>query len=165
MSTTEKTRVEMTQMVLPAFANALGNAFGGQVMAWIDIAAAVAAQRHCRAQVVTASIDAVHFIAPIKQGYVVVLRAQVNATFNTSMECGVSVIAEDPLTGETHQAVRAYATFVSLDAEGRPQKVPPLTAETPEDQRRAQDAVERRAQRLALRQEVARKVAEREAAS
>ncbi len=141
----------MTQVVLPQFANALGNVFGGQVMAWVDICAAVASQRHCRAQVVTASIDAVHFIEPIKLGDVVVLRGQVNQVFHTSMECGVSVESENPLTGERRRAVKAYATFVALDAAGRPMAVPAIEHETDEDARRAREADERRRRRLALR--------------
>ena len=145
------TRVEMTQVVLPQFTNPLGNVFGGQIMAWVDICAAVAAQRHCRSQVVTASIDAIHFIAPIKQGYVVILRGQVNAAFHTSVECGVTVVAEDPVTGEVHKAAKAYATFVSLDEQGCPRPVPPLLLETDEDKRRAREAERRRAQRLEMR--------------
>lgn len=148
-----RTRVEMTQVVLPQNANALGNVFGGQVMAWVDICAAVAAQRHCRFQVVTASIDAVHFIEPIKQGDVVVLRSQVNASFHTSMECGVTVESENPLTGERRKAVKAYATFVALDAAGRPIRIPELVLETEHDRRRSADATRRREQRLALRRE------------
>ncbi len=149
--TVAASRVEMTQMVLPQFANSLGNVFGGQVVSWIDICAAVAAQRHCRAQVVTASIDAVHFVGPIKQGHIVVLRSQVNAVFRTSMECGVLVVSEDPLTGEVHPAVRAYATFVALDSYGRPRPVPAIESESDEDHRRGRDAADRRAARLALR--------------
>ena len=159
---TEDTRVEMTHIVLPQFANSLGNVFGGQIMAWVDICAAVAAQRHCRAQVVTASIDAVHFIAPVKVGHILLLRGQVNAAFTTSVECGVTVISENPVTGETHKAAKAYATFVALDADGRPRKVPPLTLTTDEDQRRARDAQDRRAQRLALRQAQEQRAAEQE---
>lgn len=141
----------MTQVVLPQFANPLGNVFGGQIMAWVDICAAVAAQRHCHAQVVTASIDAVHFIEPIKQGEVVVLKGQVNQVFHTSMECGVSVESENPLTGERRRAVKAYATFVALDTAGRPAKVPAIELVTEDDRRRAAEADERRRQRLSLR--------------
>lgn len=159
--TVAASRVEMTQMVLPQFANALGNVFGGQVVSWIDICAAVAAQRHCRAQVVTASIDAVHFLGPIKQGHIVVLRSQVNAVFTTSMECGVSVMSEDPLSGETHLAVKAYATFVALDAYGRPRNVPAIHYETDEDKRRLRDAQERRAARLAMRNAARARLEER----
>ena len=150
-------------MVLPQNANALGNVFGGQVMAWIDICAAVAAQRHCRSgPLVTASIDAVHFLAPIKLGHVVVLRGQVNAAFTTSVECGVSVFAEDPATGAVEKAVKAYATFVALDKGGRPHAVPPLVLETPADQRRAEDANARRRARLALKAEAQARAAAEE---
>lgn len=149
--TVASSRVEMTQMVLPQFANALGNVFGGQVMSWLDICAAVAAQRHCRTSVVTASIDAVHFMAPIKLGHIVVLKSQVNATFRSSLECGVSVWMEDPLSGVRTRAVKAYATFVSLDQNGKPKPVPALVLNTDEDRRRAGEAGTRRAARLALR--------------
>lgn len=147
------TCVEMTQVVMPQATNPLGNAFGGQIMAWIDICAAVAAGRLCRAPVVTASIDAVHFISPVRLGHVVILKGQVNATFQTSMECGVSVFAEDPLTGDVHKAAKAYATFVSLDADGRPQPVPDLILTSDEDRRRARDATARREHRLKIRRE------------
>jgi acyl-CoA hydrolase len=147
-----RSRVEMTQHVLPEFSNSLGNIFGGQVAAWIDICAAIAAQRHCRGVVVTAAIDAIQFILPIKQGHIVILRGQVNATFNTSMECGVSVWSENPLTGELRKAMKAYATFVALDDYGKPKQVPPLVALTDEDRRRAEQAHARRAARLASRQ-------------
>lgn len=149
--TVARTRVEMTQVVLPQFTNPLGNVFGGQILAWADVCMAVAAQRHCRLPVVTASIDAVHFIEPVKGGDVVILRGQVNAAFKTSMECGVTVLSEDPLTGEVRQAARAYSTFVALDAHGRPAEVPPLVLETEEDRRRAEAAAARRQQRLAMR--------------
>ena len=159
---TMDSRVEMTHIVLPQFANALGNVFGGQIMAWVDVCAAVAAQRHCRAQVVTASIDAVHFIAPVKVGHILLLRGQVNAAFTTSVECGVTVIAENPQTGETHKAAKAYATFVALDASGRPRKVPSLQPVSDVDRRRAQDAQDRRAQRLTLRKAQELRAAEQE---
>jgi acyl-CoA hydrolase len=146
-----RTRVDMTQHVLPQFANSLGNVFGGQVLAWIDICAATAAQRHCRSVVVTASFDAVEFLLPIKLGHIVVLRGQVNATFNTSMECGVAVWSENPLTGEVRKAMRAYTTFVALDEYGKARPVPKLVLETEEDQRRHREAEERRAKRLATR--------------
>ena len=146
-----RSRVEMTQHVLPEFTNSLGNIFGGQVAAWIDVCAAIAAQRHCRSVVVTAAIDAIQFMLPIKQGHIVILRGQVNATFKTSMECGVSVWSEDPLSGEVKKAMRAYATFVALDQHGKPTKVPPLVMLTDEDKRRGEGAAQRRASRLSLR--------------
>lgn len=153
--TVRHTSVEMTQVVLPQFTNSLGNIFGGQIMAWVDICAAVAAQRHCRSAVVTASIDAIHFISPIKQGHIVIFKSQVNAVFNTSMECGVSVWSENPLTGEVRRAAKAYATFVALDEYGRPKAVPSLRVETDDDKRRCEAAKIRREQRLNLRDAVA----------
>jgi acyl-CoA hydrolase len=141
----------MAHHVLPEFSNSLGNVFGGQVAAWVDVCAAIAAQRHCRSVVVTAAIDAMQFLLPIKQGHIVILRGQVNAAFRTSMECGVSVWSENPLSGEVRQAVKAYATFVALDDDGRPKEVPPLVLLTDEDRRRCDDAYRRRAARLAVR--------------
>ena len=141
----------MTQHVLPEFSNSLGNIFGGQVAAWIDICAAIAAQRHCRSVVVTASIDAIQFILPIRQGHIVILRGQVNATFRTSMECGVSVWSENPLTGELRKAMKAYATFVALDDYAKPKAVPELVLLSDDDRRRSADALKRRAARLAQR--------------
>lgn len=149
--TVENTHVEMTQMVLPAFANSIGTVFGGQILSWMDVCAAVSAQRHARTPVVTASIDSVHFIQPVKQGQIVILRSQVNAVFNTSMEIGVIVTAENPLTGERHKACRAYCTFVALDSEGCPLKLPKLILENSEDERRSREAHERRAIRLKYR--------------
>ena len=145
-----RSRVEMTQHVLPEFSNSLGNIFGGQVMSWIDICAAIAAQRHCRSVVVTAAIDAVQFLLPIRQGHIVILRGQVNATFRTSMECGVAVWSENPLTGELHKAMNGYATFVALSENGKPTPVPALILLTDEDRRRAAAAAGRRAARLAV---------------
>lgn len=144
-------RVEMTHLVLPPHANALGNIFGGEVVSWIDMCAAISAQRHTRTVVVTASIDAVHFMLPIKVGHIVILRSQVNAVFRTSLECGVSIWSENPKTGELRRAMKAYTTFVSLGDDGRPRPVPPLTLDTDEDRRRNSDARQRRQQRLDLR--------------
>jgi acyl-CoA hydrolase len=126
----DDTQVEMTQVVLPQFANAIGTVFGGQVVGWIDICAAVAAQRHCRLPVVTVSIDSVHFQKPIKQGQVVVLKSRVNAVFRTSLEIGVVVFAEDPAKGLKFKAVSAYCTFVALGADGRPSEIPHLIVKT-----------------------------------
>src|SRR3990167_6421311 len=146
--TVKNTEVEMTQVVMPQYANTIGTVFGGQIVSWIDMCAAVSAQRHARTPVVTASIDSVNFIQPVKQGQIVILKSQVNAVFHTSMEIGILVIAEDPLTGQRHKACRAYCTFVALDAAGKPVKLPSLISNSPEDQRRAKEAQERRALRL-----------------
>lgn len=146
--TVENTHVEMTQIVLPVFANAIGTVFGGQILSWMDMCAAVSAQRHARMPVVTASIDSVNFIQPVKQGQIVILKSQVNAVFHTSMEVGMIVIAENPLTGERHKACRAYCTFVALDMHGKPVKLHELIASNEEDRRRAKEAQERRSIRL-----------------
>lgn len=139
---------EMTEIVLPSHTNPLGTAFGGQVMAWIDICAGIAAQRHARQIVVTASMDDLHFRAPIYKGEFVVLKAQVNRSFHTSMEVGVRVEAENPLTGERRHCSSAYLTFVALDESGRRVNIPPLIPETDEEKRRYEEAAERRRYRL-----------------
>ena len=140
--------VEMTQLLLPGDANALGAAFGGSVMGWIDICAAVSAQRHARQTVVTASMDDLHFHAPIKVGFQVILRARVIAAFKSSMEVGVTVHAENPLTGERQLTTSALLTFVALDAEGRKLPVPPLVLENDVERLAADEAMARRAERL-----------------
>ncbi len=142
--------IEMNQLVLPPDTNVLGTAFGGVVMSWIDICAAMAAQRHARSVVVTASMDQLDFIAPIRAGHIVNLRAMVNYCGRTSMEVGVRVESEDPLTGERAHAASAYLTFVALDAAGRPRPVPPVAPETREERLRFEEARARRQQRLAL---------------
>ena len=138
----------MTQLVLPTHTNALDTIFGGQVMAWIDIAAAISAQRHSGKPVVTASIDRLDFIAPIKKGWVVNLRASVNYVSKTSMEVGVRVEAENPKTSEYFHTASAYLTFVAVDTNGRPTAVPGLIINTEIDKRRFFAAEMRRKQRL-----------------
>lgn len=143
------TYVETTHLVLPGQANALGTVFGGHVCAWLDLAGAVSAQRHCRRPVVTASMDDIHFHASIKVGHIAVVRAQVNAVFRSSLEVGVEVFSEDPLTGDRNHTTTAYLTFVALDAHGRPAPMPPLVCETDEERAREADAKARREARLA----------------
>ncbi|MSP25492.1 MAG: acyl-CoA thioesterase [Myxococcales bacterium] len=144
------TLVEMNQIVMPQHTNALGTAFGGTVMSWIDVCAAVSAQRHCRRAVVTASMDQLDFLKPIRAGQLVNLRSTVNFSGRTSMEVGVRVEAENMLTGERTHAVSAYLTFVAIDADGRPCDVPQLHAESPDERLRWDEALVRRAQRLEL---------------
>ena len=147
------TAVEMTQIVLPSHANNHGTAFGGQIAAWCDICAAVSAQRFCRGPVVTASMDQLHFLLPALRGMVVILRSQVNQAWKTSMEVGVRVETEDPLTGERQHCCSAYLTFVSLGADGSPVPVPVLdTASDPVFQRRSKEAQWRRDARLRMRE-------------
>lgn len=141
----------MTQMILPPDANPLNAAFGGKVMEWIDVCGGIAAQRHCRQVVVTASMDELHFHAPIKVGWIVTLRARVLAAFHTSMEVGVTVTAENPLSGEPQLTTSALLTFVALGAGGAKVKVPPLLLETDAERRAALEAHHRRDERLARR--------------
>lgn len=147
----QETRTEMTWIVMPGQANALGTVFGGQVMAWIDVCAAVAAQRFCRRNVVTASMDELTFRAPIHQGDIVVLQAQVNWAGRTSMETGVRVEREDPRTGARTRTATAYLTFVALDDDGRKCPVPRLLPQTEEEHRRHAEAAARRQARLKRR--------------
>jgi acyl-CoA hydrolase len=149
--TVSASEVIMTELVLPQHINALGSVFGGQVMAWIDIAAAISAQRHARSAVVTASVDALQFVAPVLKGWVINLRASVNYTSRTSMEVGVRVDAENPTTGEKFHTASAYLTFVALGADMKPVPVQPVIPETPEQKRRFQAATVRRQHRLNLR--------------
>ena len=146
--------VVMTELVLPTDTNALGTIFGCKVMAWIDIAGAIAAGRHARQVVVTASIDALHFIAPVKLGHVVHIRASVNYAGRTSMEVGVRVDSENPITGERLHTATAYATFVALDGNGIPVAIPALLAESPEEKRRLDQAKKRREARIRLSEEL-----------
>ena len=149
-ATPRDSAIEMNQLVLPTHANALGTVFGGQIMAWIDICAALAAMRHARTQCVTASMDALDFIVPIQVGDVVNLRAMVNYVGRTSLEVGVRVEAGDPIAGSRHHAASAYLTFVALGPDKRPTAVPPLRLGTPEERLRSEEAHARREQRLAL---------------
>ncbi|UOF02143.1 acyl-CoA thioesterase [Bdellovibrio reynosensis] len=142
-------KVIMTQLVLPSHTNSLGTIFGGTIMSWIDIAAAISAQRHSNREVVTASIDRLDFIAPVYTGWVVNLKASVNYTSRTSMEVGVRVDAENPKTGEVFHTASAYCTFVALGSNGKPSEIPELTLQTDDDKRRYEDAKKRREVRLA----------------
>lgn len=143
--------VEMTEMVLPQHTNAVGTAFGGVVMSWVDIAAATAALRHANLSVVTASIDAMHFLAPVRLGWIVTLKASVNFTARTSMEVGVRVAAENPITGERHHTASGYLTFVAVDSSGNAVPIPPLLPETAEEKARFTRGAERRRLRLESR--------------
>lgn len=149
--------VTMTEIVLPSHTNALGSIFGGTIMSWIDIAAAISASKHARNTVVTASIDALHFIAPVKLGHFVHIKACVNFAGKTSMEVGVRVDSENPLTGEINHTATAYTTFVALDIHGKPRPVAPIIAETPVEKRRYEAAVARRQSRIELAEELKRK--------
>jgi len=147
-------QVEMTQLVLPNDTNQLGNLLGGQLMHWIDLAAAIAASRHSGRVCVTASVDDLNFIHPIKQGEVVILRASVNCVFRTSMEVGVTVLCENLLTGRVLHANSAYLTFVSIDENGAPVAAPQLRPENDDEKRRYADAIRRREERLRRRSKI-----------
>jgi acyl-CoA hydrolase len=139
----------MSQIILPSDANPLEAAFGGRVLEWIDICGGIAAGRHCRHAVVTASMDDLHFHASIRVGWVVTLRARVLAAFRSSMEVGVRVIAENPLTGEQHLTTTALITFVALEPDGKRAPVPPLLLESDEERAAFEAAHARRRERLA----------------
>ena len=153
--TPEETRTEMTQIVMPGDCNALHTVFGGQVCAWVDICGAVAAQRFARTNVVTAAMDQMVFKGPIRQGKVARLLATVNWAGRTSMEVGVRVEEEDPLTGARTHTSTAYLTFVAVDELFRPTEVPRLDPRTPDEARRFREAEARRADRLAHRERIA----------
>jgi len=144
----------MTQMILPSDANPLNAAFGGRVLEWIDICGGIAAGRHCRHAVVTASMDDLHFHSPIRVGWVVTLRARVLATFRSSMEVGVRVTAENPLTGEQHLTTSALITFVALNTDGSRAEVPPLLLGTETERAAYEAAHARRRERLERRDSV-----------
>lgn len=139
----DETQVQMTQLVMPFHANPLGSLFGGQLVAWMDMAASTAAMRHAQSAVVTVAIDRMVFKRPILAGHAVLLTARVDWVGRSSMEVQVEALSEDPLTGERIAANEAYLTFVAIDRDHRPVTVPPLLLET-EDDRRAFDAAARR---------------------
>ncbi len=143
--------VVMTELVLPNDTNQLGNLLGGRLMHWIDIAAALAAQKHSGKVCVTASVDEISFHEPIKLGHVVHIRAVVTRAFRTSMEVEVVVDREDPLHGSRVHTSLAYLTFVGIDHYGKPLPAPPIEPQTSEEHRRYEDAALRREARLAAR--------------
>ena len=143
---------EMVEVVLPNDANPMGFMLGGAVMHLIDIAGAIAALRHARAPMVTAAVDGLEFLNPIKVGDFAVLKARVTCVFTTSLEVEVVVYSEGALTGTRQLTSRAYLTFVLLQVDGRARgTIPPLTAETDEDRRLQEAARARRAEHLARR--------------
>src|SRR5437879_3535478 len=147
-------QVEMTQLGLPNDTNQLGNLLGGRLMEWMDIAAAICAQRHCNRICVTAAVDELVFHQPIRIGEVVTLQASVNRAFATSMEVGVNVTAENQLTGLRKTANTAYLTFVAVDDRRHPVNVPRIVPQTPEEKRRYAEALKRRTDRLKRRHAV-----------
>ncbi len=142
---------EYSELALPNDANVLGNLLGGKVMHLVDLAGALAAIRHARSPVVTASVDYMNFLHPIKIGQLVRLVSQVNRVFRSSMEVGVKVFVEDLITGEEKHTSSAYLTFVAVDPQGNRVPVPPVIPETEEEQRRYEEALQRREYRLQMK--------------
>jgi acyl-CoA hydrolase len=146
----------MVQVVLPNDANPLGFILGGTVMHLIDIAGAIACHRHTRSLLVTAAVDGLQFLHPIKVGDMIILRACVTATFTTSLEVEVEVFSEATETGERRMTSLAYLTFVTIDREGRRVPVPPLLLDTEAQRQKARDAEGRRQARLEAKRRLAR---------
>ena len=140
---------EMTELILPNDANTLGNLLGGRLMHFIDLVAAMAAYRHARTHVVTASMDHIDFIAPVHVGDLLILHSRVNRGYRTSMEVGVKVWAENAIEGTHRHVASAYLTFVAVNAAGKPVPIPQLAVEGAEGERRFADAGRRREQRQA----------------
>ena len=160
--TVASTQSEMTEIILPNDTNILGNLLGGRLMHFIDLTGGMAAYRHSRTYVVTAAMDHIDFIQPVHVGSLLTLKSSINRAFNTSMEAGVKVWAENPLSGVQVHVASAYLVFVAVDKEGRRLKVPELLPETPNEHRRYADALLRREHREA---EGARRKLERQAHS
>jgi acyl-CoA hydrolase len=135
---------EMAEIVLPNDANPLGALLGGRLMHWIDLAGAMAAHRHSRSYAVTASVDHIDFLVPVRVGDLVILRSSVNRVFHTSMETGVKVFVENYIADTAQHVASAYLTFVAVDGAGHNVKVAAVVPETAEQQRRYEDAGRRR---------------------
>ena len=142
---------EYSELALPNDANTLGTLLGGKIMHLVDLAGAIAAMKHSRRVVVTASVDNMQFIHPVRIGQWVRLKSSVNRAFRTSMEVGVKVWVEDLLTGEEKHVSSAYLTFVALDGDRKAVEVPELIPETAEEKRRYDEAGKRREYRLSVR--------------
>jgi len=143
---------EMVQVVLPNDANPLGFMLGGSVMHLIDITGAIACHRHTRSLLVTAAVDDLQFLHPIKVGDLIILKSRVTCAFHTSLEVRVDVYSEETLTGQRLLTSRAFLTFVTVSGEGGRVRVPPLLAETDEERREVEQAHARRAERLRRRE-------------
>ncbi|MCI0411939.1 acyl-CoA thioesterase [bacterium] len=144
IKTVKNSQVEAIEIVFPNDANPHGNVFGGRVMQLIDIIGSVSAMRHCRNSVVTASMDKLDFLSPAYVGEILIFQASVNFVARTSLEVGVKVTAENPLTGEHRHTASAYLTYVSIDKTGKPVQIPPILPETGEEKRRFEQAGKRR---------------------
>ena len=148
---------EYSEFALPTDANTLGNVLGGKVMHLVDLAAALAAVRHARCPVVTASVDQMSFLHPVHIGQLIMLQSSVNRVFRTSMEVGVRVQVENLMTGQRKHTSSAYLTFVAIDKSGKRVAIPPVIPETEDEKRRFMEAEQRRAYRLAMREKALQK--------
>lgn len=146
----QDTHIIMSELVLPNDTNTLGNLMGGRLMHWMDIAAAISAQKHCNCPVVTASVDNVSFNNPIKLGNLLTIEAKLTRSFNTSMEVYLRVWGEDLAAQYKYLSNEAYLTFVALDPNGRPRKVPEIIPQTEEEKKYFDGALRRRQLRLIL---------------
>ncbi|OFW06269.1 MAG: hypothetical protein A3H96_15860 [Acidobacteria bacterium RIFCSPLOWO2_02_FULL_67_36] len=149
--TPSESQTEMVQVVLPNDANPLGFILGGTVMHLIDIAGAIACHRHTRSLLVTAAVDGLQFLHPIKVGDLIILKSRVTAAWGTSLEVEVEVFSEEILTGVRRMTSRAYLTFVAIDREGQRLAIPGVILTTEEEKQRAAEANLRRADRLVAR--------------
>jgi acyl-CoA hydrolase len=147
----DESATEMVQVVLPNDANPLGFILGGTVMHLIDIAGAIACHRHTRTLLVTAAVDGLQFLHPIKVGDLIILRSRVTAAWSTSLEVEVEVFSEEITTGVRRMTSRAFLTFVSIDTEGKRLPIPPLLLESEAERQKAAEANQRRAERLRAR--------------
>jgi len=147
--TVAESQSEMTEIILPNDTNTLGNLLGGRLMHFIDLTGAMAAYRHSRTHVVTAAMDHIDFIRPVRLGDLLTLKSSVNRAFSTSMEVGVKVWAENTQTATIAHVASAYLVFVAIDQQGRRQKVPQVLPETPDQLRRFEGALRRREHREA----------------
>ena len=141
------TQVIMHELVLPNDTNLLGNVLGGRVMHLMDMCAAMSAYKHARTAVVTASVDQLDFLAPVKMGDIMILKSSVNYTGKSSMEVGVRIESENPKTGSIYHTSSAYLTFVSLNDNGKPQGVPMVTPETDVEKQRLEEGRARHEER------------------
>jgi uncharacterized protein (TIGR00369 family) len=144
-------RISIAQMMQPEHANNLGNVHGGWIMKLVDEAGALACMRHAQRRVVTVAIDSMIFRHPIKTSDLVILNAEVSYTGSTSMEAEVQVVAENPITGQRWETNTAYLVYVALDDDGKPVRISPVFAETPDEERKLAEANERQSRRLEQR--------------
>lgn len=152
----------LAELALPGDANNWGFLLGGKVMHLVDICGALAAMKHARCPVVTASADSINFLHPVHMNQLITLKSSVNRVFTTSLEVGVKVLVEDVMSGEVRHTTSAYLTFVAVDEHGRPVPVAPVIPESEEEKRRYEEAGSRREYRLALRRKSRQKAARNE---